>query len=86
MVIYLTTNLVNGKKYLGKDTKNLPSYLGSGIFLKQAIEKYGKNNFKKEIIEHCNDENHLKEREEYLLIVIFDLVIINYQMKTILMC
>lgn len=31
MVIYKTTNLTNGKIYVGKDEKNNSSYLGSGI-------------------------------------------------------
>lgn len=67
MVIYKTTNLVNGKQYIGKDTKNKPSYLGSGVILKKAIKKYGKENFKKEIIEVCSTHEELKEREEYWL-------------------
>lgn len=67
MVIYKTTNLVNGKQYIGKDTKNKPSYLGSGAVLKKAIQKYGKENFKKEIIEVCPTHEELKEREEYWL-------------------
>jgi|LakMenEpi03Aug12_release.lakeMendotaPanAssembly.Ray.scaffolds.fasta_scaffold240359_2 hypothetical protein len=67
MVIYKTTNLVNGKQYIGKDTKNDPKYLGSGSILKKAINKYGKENFKKEIIEVCNSENELRIREEYWL-------------------
>ena len=41
MVIYLTINKINGKKYLGKDVRNNPKYLGSGFDLKKAIEKYG---------------------------------------------
>lgn len=67
MVIYITTNIKNGKKYLGKDTKNDPNYLGSGVILKLAIKKYGKENFKKEIIEVCQDQNELKLREKYWL-------------------
>ena len=43
MVIYKTTNLINGKIYIGKDVRNLNCYLGSGKLLKKAIEKYGKN-------------------------------------------
>ncbi len=42
MIIYITTNLLNGKKYIGKDEKNNPSYLGSGKLLKLAINKHGK--------------------------------------------
>lgn len=63
MVIYMTTNLVNGKKYIGADSKNNPNYLGSGIALKRAISKYGKDNFKKEILEHCETQQQLRERE-----------------------
>lgn len=65
MVIYKTTNTINGKFYIGMDSKNDPTYLGSGSILKQSIKKHGIENFKKEIIEYCNDLNHLKERERY---------------------
>ena len=49
-VVYLVTNKINGKKYIGVDGKNNPSYLGSGKIIRQAITKYGKKNFTKEII------------------------------------
>ena len=67
MVVYQTINLINGKKYIGKDEKNKKSYLGSGITLKKAIKKYGKENFIKEILEYCLNSEHLQEREEYWL-------------------
>jgi len=67
MVIYITTNLVNGKKYLGKDARNRSSYLGSGKYLKLAIKKYGRENFEKEVIEHCKSIDELNHREVYWL-------------------
>jgi len=65
MVIYITTNLINGKKYIGKDEKNDSNYFGSGIHLTRSVKKYGKENFKKEIIEHCNTSEELNEKEIY---------------------
>jgi len=65
MIIYKTTNLINGKIYVGQDSKNNSRYLGSGKLLKLAIEKYGKENFKKEILEHCKTKEELDEKEKY---------------------
>ena len=41
MQIYKTTNLVNGKVYVGQEKWNNPNYLGSGKILRLAIKKYG---------------------------------------------
>ncbi len=65
MIIYKTTNLINGKFYVGKDEKNKPDYLGSGIKLNRAIKKYGRENFIKETIEVCSTREELIEREKY---------------------
>ena len=65
--IYITTNLLNGKKYIGQhkassfDTK----YIGSGIYLNRAITKYGKTNFVCEVLESCETQDKLNEREIY---------------------
>jgi hypothetical protein len=59
MVIYLTTNLINGKKYVGLDVNNDKNYLGSGVHIKSAIKKYGKENFVKEILEVCDSRQEL---------------------------
>lgn len=65
MIIYKTTNLINNKIYIGKDKNNNPNYLGSGKILRQAIKKYGKINFKKEILEICIDKEYWLDREKY---------------------
>lgn len=65
MVIYKTTNLINGKIYVGKDSKNNEYYLGGGKLLKEAIKKYGKKNFKKEIIDSASNIEELNQKERY---------------------
>ena len=66
-VVYRITNMINGKKYIGKHstTDVYDGYFGSGVAIKQAINKYGIDNFKKEIICYCNNEEELKEMEKY---------------------
>lgn len=50
--IYITTNTINGKKYIGqrKFSKGWNSYLGSGKAFKEAIKKYGRCNFIRDIV------------------------------------
>ena len=52
---YITTNLLNGKQYVGMhSTDNVDDgYLGSGTVLLNAIKKHGKENFKREILKVC---------------------------------
>ena len=65
MIIYKTTNLINGKIYVGQDSHNNPNYLGSGVYICKSIKKYGKENFKKEILWECNSKEELNEKEIY---------------------
>jgi group I intron endonuclease len=65
MVVYKTTNLINGKQYIGRDMYNNPKYLGSGRLLRKAIKKYGIENFKKEILQECKTIDELTRAEEY---------------------
>ena len=50
---YKTTNLINGRYYYGSGSKK--NYLGSGKILLEAISKYGKDNFKIEILKYFNN-------------------------------
>jgi group I intron endonuclease len=50
-IIYKTTCLVNNKIYIGQSSYNVNSYFGSGNLILKAVKKYGKENFKKEILE-----------------------------------
>jgi hypothetical protein len=65
MVIYEIKNIINGKIYIGKDTTNTASYYGSGILIKRAIKKYGKENFTKKIIDITNTNEELSKKEIY---------------------
>ena len=69
MIVYKTLNTRNGKYYIGMDTKNNPDYIGSGTLLKQAIRKYGKESFKKIILEECTTVEELKEKEKYWIAI-----------------
>lgn len=67
--IYKTTNLINGRIYIGKHSKSYydPSYYGSGKILKKAIKKYGKNNFSNELLCEANSEEELNLLEKKLI-------------------
>lgn len=67
--IYKITNTLNNKCYIGKHkAKNLNnSYLGSGLIIKNAINKYGIQFFKKEILEITNEIN-TNDREKYWIL------------------
>lgn len=68
--IYKTTNSLNGKYYYGAhSTKNInDEYLGSGVALKKAIQKYGKENFYREIVEFCKCESEMYLKEEKIVV------------------
>lgn len=67
--IYVTENLINGKLYIGQHTcaynrQFSDGYLGSGTILKGAIKKYGKENFRRIIIDYADSPEELNKLEE----------------------
>lgn len=65
-IVYITTNLVNGKKYIGSHKDNNPKYLGSGVYLKKALIKYGKDNFSREIIWEGSEQERYNIEQEVI--------------------
>ena len=65
--IYKTTNLVNGKIYIGQHKSDSfdAGYYGSGKYLCRALNKYGKENFSIEVLEWCKSKEIADEREIY---------------------
>ena len=67
--VYKTTNLFNNKIYIGLHaTEDInDDYLGSGVFLKKAIKKYGYQEFKKEILFVFNNKHEMIKKEKELV-------------------
>ena len=66
--IYKITNTFNNKLYIGQHYGYLDdSYIGSGKILRYAINKYGIDNFKREILELCESKQKANEREKYYI-------------------
>lgn len=66
--IYETTNLVNGKKYIGQHKGSYDcNYLGSGIALTRAIKKYRKENFVTRVIEYAQTREELNNKEKLFI-------------------
>lgn len=68
-LIYKITNLINGKIYIGQhQTENQnDEYMGSGCLISKAIKKYGKENFKKEILYYCNSKEEMNQKEKEIV-------------------
>lgn len=67
--IYKTTNLLNGRYYVGLHSTDVleDDYIGSGKRLWNEVNKYGRENFKREIVEFLPSRKELKARERSLV-------------------
>lgn len=72
--VYMTRNKITGHLYIGKHRREMnPNdiddswYLGSGVLLKRAIEKYGVENFERTILCECSDDASLNKMEQLFI-------------------
>lgn len=67
--VYMTTNNINDKKYIGLKKSNifLRNYFGSGKLIQKVLKKYGRDNFSVEILKWCHSETELIETELYYI-------------------
>lgn len=63
--LYKITNLINGKIYIGahKTDDMNDQYMGSGVAIRNAIAKYGIENFRKEVVETFDSQELMYQRE-----------------------
>lgn len=69
ILIYKITNLINGKIYVGQTTKTVEErfkkHATADSLIGRAIRKYGKENFKPEVIAECESVEEANELEKY---------------------
>lgn len=80
--IYETTNLINGKIYIGQHVTDNPydDYIGSGVSMRRAIRKYGIENFHKHILFVFDNEYDMDAKEAELVTEQFCSLTSNYNL------
>ena len=72
MEIYKITNNITKEFYIGLNSTSNPDYYGSGVKIKQQIDKYGKENFIKEILcvltSNFNKDKNVLRKIEHIYI------------------
>lgn len=68
-IVYKITNTINGKIYIGchKTTDPDDDYMGSGKYLRRAIDKYGVENFTKDVLYTFDDPDEMFLMESILV-------------------
>ena len=69
-IVYKTTCLINTKIYIGihqQETLDFDGYLGSGLLLNRAVEKYGRDNFLRETLFVCHTLKECRDKERQIV-------------------
>ena len=69
-IIYKTTNNINNKIYIGLHKQTgieFDGYLGSGLLLKRAIARYGRDQFVRETLAVCKSKVEASLKEIYFI-------------------
>lgn len=68
-VVYVITNRINGKNYVGQTTRTLEQrfveHSKADTLLGEAIREFGAKNFSREVLEICETQEQLNERERF---------------------
>ena len=73
--IYQITNIINGKFYIGKTEKTIKyrfsNHMSAGKnpkdYFHNAVKKYGRENFKIEIVKYVYDDDDINELEKHYI-------------------
>lgn len=89
MIIYLIKNKINGKQYVGQTVRTLQERWGDHLCensgctaLKNAIKKYGKNNFELSILDYASSQSELDDKEQFWINKLNTLSPNGYNLKT----
>jgi len=70
-IIYCTTNLINGRKYIGQTThpleKRIRQHYNGKQLISIKIKSYGPENFKWDVLCKCDTRQELDEKEKYYI-------------------
>lgn len=73
MIIYVFTNKINGKKYVGQTSRNFKERVGEHLrrnvtYFDKALKKYGISNFDYEIVDNACSIDELNEKEKFWIV------------------
>ena len=79
---YIVRNKINGKRYVGAHEGAFDdSYMGSGNLIIQAIKKYGKENFQRDVLNVVTTKKEAYKNEKFLIDMYKTLTPVGYNLS-----